>query len=139
MTYLRALSVLLVCGSVAIADDWPQWLGPKRGNTTGETVAPWTDPPKAVWRAKVGAGYSVPVVAGGKVFVHARVKGKDAEEVIALDAATGAEVWRTPYPRGPFSSVLNTGPQATPAVAGKKVYTHGITGVLSCFDADTGK
>jgi outer membrane protein assembly factor BamB len=122
-----------------VADDWPQWLGPKRDNTTAETVAPWSAPPKAGWRAKVGPGFSVPVVAGGKAFVHARVKGKDAEEVIAFDAVSGKELWRTAYPRAPYTSVLNTGPQATPAVAGGKVYTHGITGVLACFDAGSGK
>ncbi len=139
MNGVRALIVLLLgCGAVRAAD-WPQWLGPKRDNSTTEKVAVWTDAPKIAWKAKVGPGFSAPAVAGGKVFVHARVKGKDAEEVVAFDAESGKELWRTPYPRAPYSSVLNTGPQASLAVAGGKVYTHGITGVLACFDAESGK
>ena len=31
------------------------------------------------------------------------------------------------------------GPRGTPAVVGGKVYTFGITGVLACFEADSGK
>ena len=135
---LLAAAVALAPADPTPAADWPQWLGPKRDNTSPETVRPWTDPPKVVWSAKCGPGFSTPVVAGGKVFVHARVKGKDAEELVALAAADGTELWRAGYPRAPYSSVLNTGPQATPAVAGNKVYTFGITGVLSCFAADTG-
>ena len=123
----------------SVAADWPQWLGPKRDGGTTESVEPWNDSPKVLWKAKVGVGFSTPVVADGKVFVHARISGKDSEELIALDAKTGKPVLRTPSERGPYNSVLPTGPQATPAVAGGRVYTFGITGYLTCFEADTGK
>jgi outer membrane protein assembly factor BamB len=73
------------------------------------------------------------------VFIHARVNRKEREEVIAFDAKAGKELWRTAYDRAPYSSVLNTGPQATPTVAGGRIYTFGITGVLSCFETETGK
>jgi outer membrane protein assembly factor BamB len=119
--------------------DWPQWLGPKRDGGTTEAIGPWKDPPKELWRAKAGPGFSSPVVAGGRVFVHARVSGQEREEVFALDAKTGNELWRTAYDRAPYMSVLNTGPQATPTVAGNRVYAFGITGVLSCLEADSGK
>lgn len=137
-----ALAVAITLGATspdAAAADWPQWLGPKRDGGTAESVEPWKDPPKALWKAKVGAGFSTPVVADGRVLVHARVPGKDREELIALDAKTGKGLWRTAYDRGPYSSVLNTGPQATPVVAGGRVYTFGITGFLTCFEAETGK
>jgi outer membrane protein assembly factor BamB len=125
--------------SVAPAGDWPQWLGPRRDGASAEKVAAWKEEPKAAWRADVGLGFSVPVVAAGKCFVHARVSDKDAEEVIALDAKTGKELWRKSYDRAPFASVINTGPQATPAVVRGRVYTYGITGVLSCYAAEDGK
>ncbi|MBN9120467.1 MAG: PQQ-binding-like beta-propeller repeat protein [Planctomycetes bacterium] len=139
MNWLRAALVLLVGGTGATAGDWPQWLGPKRDGGSSESVEPWKGEPKVLWKAKVGVGFSTPVVVDGKVFVHARVNGKDREELIALDAKTGKPVWRAPYDRGPYNSVLNTGPQATPTVAGGRVYTYGITGFLTCFQADTGK
>jgi len=136
-----AAPIVLLAQSSATAEaaDWPQWLGPKRDGGTAESVEPWKGEPKVLWKAKVGVGFSTPVIADGRAFVHARINGKDSEEVIALDAKTGKPVWRTPYERGPYNSVLNTGPQATPAVAGGRVYTFGITGYLTCFEADSGK
>jgi outer membrane protein assembly factor BamB len=139
MNWLRAVLAVAVCSPVAAAADWPQWLGPRRDGGTTEAVEPWKEAPKELWRAKAGPGFSSPVVAGGRVFVHARVPGKEREEVFALDAKTGNELWRMAYDRAPYSSVLNTGPQATPTVAGNRLYTFGITGVLSCYQADSGK
>jgi outer membrane protein assembly factor BamB len=139
MRWFRTLLVLAFAASVAPAGDWPQWLGPRRDGASAEKVAAWKEAPKAVWRADVGLGFSVPVVAAGRCFVHARVPGKDAEEVIALDAKTGKELWRKSYNRAPFFSVINTGPQATPSVVKGRVYTYGITGVLSCYAAEDGK
>jgi outer membrane protein assembly factor BamB len=139
MCRCRSLLILLLACTPAPAADWPQWLGPNRDGASAEEVAPWKEAPKVLWRVEAGEGYSVPVVAAGRVFVHARVAGKQEEEVLALDAETGKEVWHTVYPRAPFSSFLNTGPQGSPCVVQGRVYTFGITGVLSCFDADTGK
>jgi outer membrane protein assembly factor BamB len=138
MRCLTAALTFLLTAAVAHADDWPQWLGPRRDSGTREKVAPWKEA-KIVWKLTVDKGYACPVVAQGRVFVHAPVAGKEAEEVIALDARTGKILWRESYPRTPYASVLGRGPRATPVVAGNRLYTFGITGVLSCFEADTGK
>jgi outer membrane protein assembly factor BamB len=137
-TLRAALAAALVAGPAAAAD-WPQWRGAKRDGATAEAVEPWKGDLTPAWSAKVGFGYSTPVVAAGRVFVHARVDGKEREEMIAFDAKTGKELWRTAYDREAYSSQLNTGPQATPTVAGGKVYGYGVTGVLTAFDAETGK
>jgi outer membrane protein assembly factor BamB len=134
-----ACALALGIGFDLRAADWPQWLGPKRDGGTPERVEPWKDAPKVLWTAKVGVGFSTPVVVDGRVFVHARINGKDREELIALEAKTGKVLWRTAYDRGPYNSVLNTGPQATPTVVGTRIYTYGITGYLTCFATDTGK
>ncbi|WP_020476040.1 PQQ-binding-like beta-propeller repeat protein [Zavarzinella formosa] len=139
MVQLRCVCLLLMVAPVALAGDWPQWLGPKRDGGTDEKVKAWEEAPKVLWKLPVGAGHSVPVVADGRVFVHAQLPGKEAEEVIAVDATTGKEIWRQNYTRAPYKSVLNTGPQSTPVVSGGKLFTFGITGVLTCFDASGGK
>jgi outer membrane protein assembly factor BamB len=139
MTRLRGIVAVALLCPVLLAADWPQWLGPKRNGTTTEKVEPWQQTPKVVWTAKIGVGFSSPVVASERVFVHARVTGKEREEMIAFDAKSGKELWRTPYDRAPYTSILNTGPQATPTVVAGRVYGFGITGVLSCFEAETGK
>src|SRR5262249_59647943 len=94
---------------------------------------------KVLWKQPVGEGYSSPVVAGGRVFVHARVKDKEMEEVVALDAATGKPLWKDAYERPAYKSVVGTGPRATPTVAGKRLFTLGINGVLSCYEVESGK
>jgi outer membrane protein assembly factor BamB len=139
MPWLRSLAAVLVGATLASAADWPQWLGPHRDASSSETVGPWTDPPKVLWRQPLGEGNSSPVVAGGRVFAHAKVKDQNQEEVFAFDADTGKPLWKTTYDRAPFKSLYGNGPRATPAVAGKHVYTFGITGELTCLEAETGK
>jgi outer membrane protein assembly factor BamB len=133
-----ALAFAAVTAPAAPAADWPQWLGPNRDGTSPETVSVWGGPLKELWKLPVGAGHSSPVVAGGRVYLHTKADGKDAELVTAYDAATGKEVWQTRYDRAPFSSQFGVGPRATPAVAGGKLYTFGVTGILSCYDAAKG-
>jgi outer membrane protein assembly factor BamB len=139
MRWFHAALLITLCASAARADDWPQWLGPKRDGTTAEKVAPWKEAPKVAWRKPVEKAFSCPVVADGRVFIHSSVKDKDAEEVIAFDAVSGEVKWRDSYPRTPYKSVLGGGPRATPTVVGNRLYTCGITGVLSCYQADSGK
>lgn len=139
MTWLRALPALLLASAPALAADWPQWLGPGRDGATPEKVAPWKEELKILWRQPVGEGHGSPVIAGGRVYVHARVKDKNAEEVVAFDTGSGKEVWRTAYPRAPFESIFGTGPRATPLVAGDRVYAFGVTGILTALDTADGK
>jgi outer membrane protein assembly factor BamB len=139
LRFPAALALLLGLTLTLAAADWTQWLGPKRDGGTTESIEPWKETPKELWKAKVGVGFSTPVSSAGRVFVHARVNGKEREELIAFEAKTGQVLWRQAYDRAPYSSVLNTGPQATPTVAGNRIYTFGITGVLSCFNTETGK
>lgn len=138
MRLLRACLALLVLSVPLLAADWPAWLGPRRDGVSTETIKPWKGDLKVLWRVPVGAGHSSPVIARGKVYLHARVKDRNAEELICFDANTGKQLWATNYPRDFFFSPFGTGPQATPTVADGKVYTHGITGVVSCFDAEKG-
>jgi outer membrane protein assembly factor BamB len=89
------------------------------------------------------------VVAGGRVYVFTR-QGfitrqnieEGAEVVLCLDLQTGKENWRSePYPVSfkPWVDANFPWPRSTPTVADGRVFTLGITEVLSCFDAKTGK
>jgi outer membrane protein assembly factor BamB len=139
MPWVRSLVALLVCSTLALAGDWPQWLGPNRDGSSPEKVVPWKQAPKVLWRKPVGEGNSSAVIANGRVFVHAKVKDKNREEVVAFDAVSGKELWRKSYSRPAFKSLYGNGSRATPAVADGKVYTFGITGILTCFEAASGK
>lgn len=124
---------------LALGADWPQRTGPYRNNSTPEIVRPWQGTLAPAWQMPLGEGYSSPTVAGGRVFLHAKVKDKDEEEVLALDALTGKPLWRFAYPHAPFESNVGNGPRAAPTIALGRVYTYGITGILTCLKADTGE
>ena len=122
---------------------WPQWRGPNRDGTAIGFAAPATWPVSLtkLWSTGIGAGHASPVAAGGRVFVHAR---RGTEEVVtALDAATGREAWRdayeAPYRVNPAAASHGPGPKSTPAVAAGRLVTFGITGIVSCYDAASGK
>lgn len=139
MIAYRALCVGLILTAHLPAADWPQWLGPNRDASSSERVEPWTTPLKPLWKQPVGEGFSVPVVASGRVFVHAKVKDQEAEELLAFDARSGKQLWRSEYPRAKYFSIIQNGPQATPTVSLDRVYSFGVTGILSCHEAATGK
>jgi outer membrane protein assembly factor BamB len=132
------MTIAVAFATTARAEDWPGWLGPRRDNSTAETIAVWKDPPKLLWKVPAGEGNGSPIVADGKVFVHSKVKGKNAERVEAFDAVTGAPLWDKSYDRPAFISFFGNGPRSTPAYSAGKLYTHGITGLLTCFDAKDG-
>jgi RNA polymerase sigma factor (sigma-70 family) len=122
---------------------WPQWRGPNRdGIVHGVTVpAKWPETLKQEWQVEVGAGVASPVVAGGKVYVFTR--HNEDEVVRCLDLLSGKESWRSapypaPYKQGAEERNVSTGPRATPSVAGDRIYTRGISGILSCLNARTG-
>src|SRR4051794_26501380 len=118
---MRTILLLAMIALPARAEDWPQLLGPARNNTTTETVPAWKKPPRELWRKSVSEGSSNAVVAGGRVFLHGKVADREEEEMLALDAATGKELWRSSYPRTPYASTTGNGPRTTPAVALNRV------------------
>jgi len=122
----------------AFGEDWPQWLGPRRDNSSTEIVKPWQGKLKVLWRKPAGEGHSSPVVADGRVFIHAKVENKNEEEIVAFDAKSGEELWRTRYERAAFNSLFGNGPRATPAIVKDRLYAFGITGVLTCLDTKKG-
>ena len=114
MNTLRAFVTLLLTASAVRAEDWPQWLGPRRDGGSKEIVAVWTTAPKPAWKQPVGEGHSSPIVAGGKVYSFSRVRDKSEEMLQAFDAATGKPLWQQTYDRGSFNSLFGNGPRGTP-------------------------
>ena len=125
----------------ATGTDWPQWRGPRRDGSVGAALpAEWPKALKKRWETPVGIGHASPVVSGNRVVVIAR-EG-DQEVVRALDVASGKETWRAAYPApfivNPAAQMHGPGPKSTPAIAGGRVITFGIGGVLSAFDLESG-
>jgi len=135
------LSFIPLLVSSALAQDWPQFLGPARdGRYTASDLAdswPKTGPP-ILWKKDVGQGFSSPVVLGDRLILFHRVANQ--EKVDCLDAKTGRGLWSFDYPtsyRDDFG--FDEGPRATPTIDSNRVYTFGAEGILYCLDFATGK
>jgi outer membrane protein assembly factor BamB len=139
---LWGFSVVMLWAQAAFAQHWPQWRGPQRDGAVMDFIAPavWPEQLKLKWKVAVGGGVSSPVVDAGKVWLHSR-KGED-EIVSCFELNSGKLLWSKSY-AAPFAGYsaatrVGKGPYSTPALAGGKLYTLGITAILSCFDAQTG-
>jgi outer membrane protein assembly factor BamB len=124
--------------------EWNQWRGAARDGRVATFAPPasWPDRPKQAWKvAGAGSGHSSPVVAGDRVFLFSRIGEQEA--MTAYDAATGKPVWRetydAPYQMNSAATAHGKGPKSTPAVDRGQVFSLGISGILSAFDAATGK
>jgi len=144
------------CAPASRASDWPRWLGPQGDSVWRDAGIVETFPaggPRVRWRTAVGAGYSGPVVAGGRVFLTdrpttqvgakpgkalERTADTGRERVVCLNEADGAVLWRYDYDC-PYNISYAAGPRASPTVAGNRVYTLGAEGHLHCLDAATGR
>src|SRR5215510_5707340 len=135
--------ILLLAATASSAQEWTQWRGPARDGSVSAKNAPasWPETLKRSWRVEIGEGYSSPVVAGGRVFVHGR---KDPEEiVVSINLADGKVLWQQKYQaefkKNQYAVEMAKGPNATPLVAGNRLFTLGVTGVLNAWDTATGK
>ncbi|MCA9130551.1 MAG: PQQ-like beta-propeller repeat protein [Planctomycetales bacterium] len=152
-----ALGVLYAsaASSVAVADDWPQWMGPNRDGVYQEENVIEQIPDEGLpilWRTKIAAGYSGPAVSGGRVFVTDYVKtsgtvtnnsdSRDSltgtERLLCLDVETGQELWKFEYPRT-YKLSFGAGPRATPTVDNDRVYVLGAEGDLHCLRCADGE
>src|SRR5262245_15684470 len=139
MRWTIGFFVLFIGASYLRADDWPQLMGPNRDNSTAEIIPAWKEEPQVLWRKNIGEGKTPPVIAKGRLYIQEKVKDKQEERLFCFDASTGKDLWQATYPRANFENNNGSGPRGAPAVAAGKVFTHGITGILTCYDADTGK
>lgn len=134
-------ALILFISTDSFSQDWPQWRGITRDSKVTGFKAPVSWPAELVqqWKITVGKGDATPALVGKKIYSIGR-QGDD-EVILCLDADTGKEIWRNNYPApvvtGPDAS--HGGPRSTPSFADNKIVTIGIAGVLSCFEAATGK
>ncbi|HUE87588.1 MAG TPA: PQQ-binding-like beta-propeller repeat protein [Vicinamibacterales bacterium] len=122
--------------------EWSQWRGPARDGTVAFAApATWPGALTKQWEVTVGAGHSSPVVTDGRVIIHTRQGEREVTR--ALDLHTGKELWRidyaAPYTMNSAARGHGPGPKSTPVVAAGRVFTFGISGILTAHDVATGK
>ena len=118
-------SILAV--AAALADDWPQWRGPRSDGTSREAdlLIDWNESaPSVVWQRPLGLGFSSFSVVGDRLYTMAAVD--DVEYVFCLDAASGETLWKTRSGKTYQDAQGGNGPRSTPAVVGDVVYALGV-------------
>jgi outer membrane protein assembly factor BamB len=140
-------AVLMACVGATAAQrspqDYPQWRGLNRDGSASAFAEPssWPEALTRRWKIDVGVGYATPLVISDAVYTFTR--RNETEVMTALEAATGKERWHTsyaaPYAPDTPAAAHGVGPKATPLFHNGRLYTLGITGIVSAFDAATGK
>ena len=141
--FITLCLIVFFVASSASAQEWTQWRGPARDGLVSakNTPAAWPEALKRSWRVELGEGYSSPVVAAGRAFVHTR---RDPEEIVTgINLADGKVVWEQKYQaqfkKNQYAVEMAKGPNATPLVIGDRLFTLGVTGILNAWDTATGK
>jgi len=129
----------LLTGILA-AEDWPQFLGPRRDGTyQGKALPKWpANGPKLLWKKNIGAGFAGPAVVNGKLYLFHRQNEKEILE--CMDAAKGTVIWKSIADAAYVDQFgFDNGPRAVPTVHDGSVYTLGANGVVRSTDARKGR
>lgn len=136
------LSIVGLSLSSAIATDWPQFRGPNCSGVSKDGAplpAEFSSTINVKWSTPLGDGIGSPIVVSERVFTTA-MSGTDQIALVALDAATGKQMWERTWPIGDVDEIHGTNSHAfsTPAADSERVYMYFTTLGLVCVDASTG-
>ena len=124
--------------------DYPRFLGNGYWAEVSEVEleTDWkANPPKELWRKKIGAGWSAFAIVGN--YAITQEQRDENELVTCYELLTGKIVWTHADavrwdPKG-MGGLGYVGPRATPTIHEDNVFTLGATGILNCLEARTGK
>ena len=143
LAWVVILAGVTALSPVAAGQDWPQWRGQNRDGAVTAFTEPtsWPDGLTEQWKIEVGLGYATPLLVGDRIYLFTR-EGDD-EVMRALDAGSGDVIWRTsylaPFNMNPATARHRQGPKSTPAFADGRLFALGISGIVTAFDAATGR
>jgi outer membrane protein assembly factor BamB len=134
--------LMLFCSTAVDGADWTQWRGKDRdGRVPASPSTNWGEKPHLVWKLEIGEGHSSPVSYKNRVYVHSRQN--DDEVVTCLSLTSGEVIWQqsyaAPYKMNSAAYAHGKGPKSTPLAHQGHLYTFGISGLLSCFDLESGR
>jgi len=137
------VAIVVVAFSMqALADNWPQWRGPKNDGHSAEKNIPteWGAEKNVAWKLKMpGIGAGTPVVWGDKIFVTS----VDGPAVVLMCVGTdGKEKWKQKLSNTGEKRYKNPGgsevsdASASCSTDGKHVWAFTGNGALICFTVD---
>lgn len=138
--------VLFLTGSIARAEFWPGWRGPRGDGTCTEQNVPtrW-DPAQALWKTALpGVGHASPVVWADRVLTATALPATQQRLLVCLDRHTGKILWQQTVVQGPLEKLHkeNSHASGTPATDGQRVYATFRVGddiIVAAHDFDSGR
>jgi outer membrane protein assembly factor BamB len=119
----------LVIATLARAENWPGWRGPRGDGTSQETNVPtrWDGATgeNVVWKTPlVGGGHASPIVWNDRLFLVSCDENTQERLLLCFDRHSGRPLWQRAVMRGPLETkhALNSFASSTPATDGKLVY-----------------
>ena len=127
--FLGLTFVPLLLQGADIAENWPNWRGPRGDGTSLETNIPvkWNGETgeNIAWKTPIpGTGHSSPIVHGERVFVVSCLEVTQERVLISLDRKTGNVLWQKTIVAAPLEKkhTLNSFASGTPATDGELIY-----------------
>jgi outer membrane protein assembly factor BamB len=133
---VSVVTLSVLGAGLASAADWPNYRGPTHDGVVAVAAPVEKLNFKQAWKVPIGDAFGQIAVAGNKAFVLAE-RGAD-EYAVALDTATGKEVWATRIDKS-IKDGSGNGPRSTPTIDGKYVYITATYLKVACLDVETGK
>ncbi|MGB2712707.1 MAG: PQQ-binding-like beta-propeller repeat protein [Vicinamibacterales bacterium] len=125
------LFAAVLMGTVAIAQEWPQFRGPDGQGHSTERGVPlhWSATRNIVWKVPVpGRGWSSPIVASRRVWLTTATGGREgALRLLAYDVESGREALNVEIFRIGSANLLNdknSHASPTPVADADRVYVH---------------
>lgn len=141
LALIAAAWLLAPVAATPATADWTFLRGPAFNGSAPSSEAltlPWPDSsPPLLWERPLGQGYSAVTVSGTRAYTL--YQSAFSQNLICLDAATGATIWE--FPCGPPYEQLGLypGPRSTPTLAGDLVLFVTPEATLHAVDAVSGK
>ncbi|MEM9407535.1 MAG: PQQ-binding-like beta-propeller repeat protein [Acidobacteriota bacterium] len=158
MKRITTYVLLLLIAAAASGKDWPSWRGPGNLGVADGAEYPesWDVEKDTLWSTELpGTSTSTPIVWGDRLFLTSQIgrspiarrgEGEDPEAddaltfvVLALDRATGREVWRRDVPSAgelPATHLKHNLASPSPVTDGDRLITWFATGQVVAFDLD---
>lgn len=129
----------LLLPAALLAENWPEWRGPRRDGTSAEKSLPlkWSPTENVKWKAPLpGPGNSTPIVWGDQVFVTQAVEDGGKRLLISFDRKTGKVLWEKGTLFAHKEQSHDTNPQcsSSPATDGERVIAWFGTPGIFCYD-----
>jgi outer membrane protein assembly factor BamB len=128
---------LLLCETVCLGGNWPNWRGPNMNGFVAETNLPvrWSPTENVTWKlALPDFSGSTPIIWNDRVFLSI-AQGTELY-LLCVDRTKGTELWKKQLGTGNAKVRKQNMSSPSPVTDGKLVWVMTGTGVLKAFDFD---